>query len=175
MRMIATLLAFAFLVSLDAAIAQDAAKSDSVKTTPAAELKIIDVKVGTGAQAAPGKPVLVQYTGWLYDPSAPNQRGKKFDSSLDRPGQVPFGFIVGVGKVIKGWDEGVAGMKVGGKRTLIIPPGMAYGSKGIPRTAARVESTGSGATAVPKPAEGEYIIPPDATLIFDIELVDVKG
>ena len=113
------------------------------------ELKKIDVKQGTGAEAVSGKPVLVQYTGWLYDPSKPDQKGNKFDSSRDRG--VPFGFIIGAGRVIKGWDEGVAGMKVGGQRTLIIPPGMAYGERG---------------------AGG--VIPPNATLIFDVELVEVK-
>ena len=113
------------------------------------ELKKIDVKQGTGAEAVSGKPVLVHYTGWLYDPSKPDQKGSKFDSSRDR--QVPFGFIIGAGRVIKGWDEGVAGMKVGGQRTLIIPASMAYGERG---------------------AGG--VIPPNATLIFDVELVEVK-
>ena len=96
------------------------------------------------------KPVIVHYTGWLYDPSAQDGHGAKFDSSLDR--KVPFGFILGAGKVIKGWDEGVAGMKVGGKRTLVIPPQMAYGERG---------------------AGG--VIPPNATLIFDVELIEVKS
>jgi len=113
------------------------------------ELKKIDVKQGTGAEAVSGKPVIVHYTGWLYDPSKPDQKGAKFDSSRDR--QVPFGFIIGAGRVIKGWDEGVAGMKVGGQRTLIIPASMAYGERG---------------------AGG--VIPPNATLIFDVELVEVK-
>lgn len=140
-----------------------------------AELKIIDVKQGSGREASAGKAAIVQYTGWIFDPTAPNQRGKKFDSSLDRPGKVPFGFLIGVGKVIKGWDQGVVGMKVGGKRTLIVPPVLAYGEKGIPRTPPRVEATGSGAVAVPPPAEGDYIIPPNATLIFDVELIDLKG
>ena len=114
------------------------------------QLQKIEVKPGTGAEATPGKAVIVHYTGWLYDPAAPQQRGKKFDSSRDR--QVPFGFMLGAGKVIKGWDEGVAGMKVGGQRTLIIPADMAYGGQG---------------------AGG--VIPPNATLIFDVELIDVKG
>ena len=113
------------------------------------ELKKIDTKQGTGAEAVSSKPVLVHYTGWLYDPAKPDQKGSKFDSSRDR--QVPFGFIIGAGRVIKGWDEGVAGMKVGGQRTLIIPPAMAYGERG---------------------AGG--VIPPNATLIFDVELVEVK-
>jgi len=113
------------------------------------ELKKIDVKQGAGAEAVSGKPVVVHYTGWLYDPSKPDQKGAKFDSSRDR-GQ-PFSFPLGGGRVIKGWDEGVAGMKVGGQRTLIIPPAMAYGERG---------------------AGG--VIPPNATLIFDVELIEVK-
>ena len=114
------------------------------------ELKIIDTQVGTGAEAASGKVVTVHYTGWLYDPKAADGHGAKFDSSVDRG--TPFGFFLGKGKVIKGWDEGVAGMKVGGKRTLVIPPAMAYGERG---------------------AGG--VIPPNATLLFDVELLDVKS
>ena len=113
------------------------------------ELKKIEVKQGTGAEAVSGKPVVVHYTGWLYDASKPDQKGAKFDSSRDR-GQ-PFSFPLGGGRVIKGWDEGVAGMKVGGQRTLIIPPAMGYGERG---------------------AGG--VIPPNATLIFDVEIIDVK-
>jgi len=112
------------------------------------ELKKIDSKQGTGAEATAGKAVVVHYTGWLYDPAATDGHGKKFDSSIDRG--VPFGFLLGEGKVIKGWDQGVAGMKVGGKRTLIIPPSMAYGERG---------------------AGG--VIPPNATLIFDVELLQI--
>ena len=114
------------------------------------ELTIVDQKQGTGTEAVAGKVVLVHYTGWLYDPSTADGHGAKFDSSLDR--QVPFGFFLGKGKVIKGWDEGVVGMKVGGKRTLIIPPDKAYGERG---------------------AGG--VIPPNATLLFDVELIDVKS
>jgi len=114
------------------------------------ELKKLDVKQGTGAEAVAGKAVIVHYTGWLYDPEAADGHGKKFDSSVDR--QVPFGFILGAGRVIKGWEEGVVGMKVGGKRTLVIPPALAYGAQG---------------------AGG--VIPPNATLVFDVELLDVKG
>jgi len=114
------------------------------------ELKTIDLKQGTGDEAVPGKSVVVHYTGWLYDPAAPDGHGKKFDSSVDR--NVPFAFLLGSGKVIKGWDEGVAGMKVGGKRTLVIPPQKGYGERG---------------------AGG--VIPPNATLLFDVELIEVKG
>ena len=113
------------------------------------ELQKIDIKQGTGPEALSGKPVLVHYTGWLYDSAAPEGKGKKFDSSRDRG--VPFGFFLGSGKVIKGWDEGVVGMKVGGQRQLIIPPQLGYGERG---------------------AGG--VIPPNATLIFDVELVEVK-
>jgi FKBP-type peptidyl-prolyl cis-trans isomerase len=110
-------------------------------TSTASGLQYWDIVVGTGATAVAGKPVSVHYTGWLTD-------GKKFDSSVDR-GQ-PFSFPLGGGKVIKGWDEGVAGMKVGGKRQLRIPPELGYGARG---------------------AGG--VIPPNATLIFDVELLDV--
>ena len=113
------------------------------------ELQKIDVKAGSGVEAVKGKAVVVHYTGWLYDP-ATSQKGAKFDSSRDR--NVPFGFVLGDGKVIRGWDDGVQGMKVGGQRTLIIPPEMAYGERG---------------------AGG--VIPPKATLIFDVELLEVKG
>ena len=108
-----------------------------------------DDVMGTGAEAQSGQVVTVHYTGWLYDPSRPDRKGNKFDSSRDS-GR-PFGFVVGAGRVIKGWDEGVAGMKVGGQRTLVIPPQMAYGERG---------------------AGG--VIPPGATLIFDVELLEVK-
>ena len=113
-----------------------------------AGLEKIDVVEGQGAEARAGN-VVVHYTGWLHDPSKPDGHGRKFDSSHDR--REPVQFRLGAGQVIRGWDEGVAGMKVGGKRTLIIPPEMGYGSRG---------------------AGG--VIPPDATLVFDVELVDVK-
>jgi FKBP-type peptidyl-prolyl cis-trans isomerase FkpA len=114
------------------------------------ELKKTDVKTGTGAEAVAGKTVVAHYTGWLYDPAAPDGHGKKFDSSLDR--RTPFNFPLGAGRVIKGWDEGVAGMKVGGQRTLVIPPAKAYGERGAGN-----------------------LIPPNATLLFDVELLEVKG
>ena len=109
-------------------------------------LKYTDTTVGTGATATAGHQVSVHYTGWLWQGG---QKGAKFDSSADR-GQ-PLNFSLGTGQVIKGWDEGVAGMKVGGKRTLIIPPDLAYGSRG---------------------AGG--VIPPNATLMFDVELLGVQ-
>lgn len=110
-------------------------------------LKYIDHKVGDGTEAAKGDTVEVHYTGWLYEDG---KRGAKFDSSLDR-GR-PFVFEIGAGKVIRGWDEGVAGMKTGGKRELIIPPDLAYGSRG---------------------AAG--VIPPNATLDFEVELLKVTN
>ena len=114
----------------------------------AADLVKTDTVVGKGKEAVAGRTVDVNYTGWLHDPKAPNQRGKQFDSSI---GRGPFSFPLGAGRVIPGWDQGVAGMKVGGKRTLVIPPELGYGSRG---------------------AGG--VIPPNATLVFDVELLDVK-
>jgi peptidylprolyl isomerase len=114
-------------------------------TTPSG-LRIIDVKVGTGPVPQAGQTVTVNYTGWLF---VDGKKGKKFDSSLDR-GE-PFSFTLGQGQVIKGWDEGLATMHVGGKRTLIIPPDLGYGASGA----------GSD-------------IPPGATLIFDVDLLSVK-
>jgi peptidylprolyl isomerase len=124
---------------------QPAHAQQGKRMTTASGLQIIEVKEGTGASAA-GKTATVHYTGWLY---ANGQKGAKFDSSVDR--NEPFSFPVGQGRVIKGWDEGVAGMKVGGKRTLIIPPALGYGARG---------------------AGG--VIPPNATLMFDVELLAVK-
>ncbi len=122
-------------------------------TEPAAAqpagLKTIDRGVGKGAEAVAGRRVSVHYTGWLFDPAAPDNKGRKFDSSLDR--KQPFEFQLGAGQVIRGWDQGVAGMRVGGNRTLIIPPEMGYGARG---------------------AGG--VIPPNATLVFDVELLGVQ-
>jgi peptidylprolyl isomerase len=115
--------------------------------TTASGLQIIDTKVGAGASPKTGQTCVMHYTGWLYENGA---KGKKFDSSVDR-GQ-PFEFPIGTHRVIPGWDEGVASMKVGGKRTLIIPPQLGYGERG---------------------AGG--VIPPNATLIFDVELLGIKG
>ena len=113
------------------------------------DLQTIDMKTGSGQAAIAGDEISVHYTGWLYDQHAPDKRGLKFDSSRDR-GQ-PFVFLLGAGRVIRGWDQGVAGMKEKGKRTLIIPPQLGYGARG---------------------AGG--VIPPNATLIFDVELLGVK-
>lgn len=114
-----------------------------------AELQRVEVRAGAGATATSGSDVTVHYTGWLYDQHAADKRGLKFDSSVDR-GE-PFTFLLGAGQVIRGWDEGVAGMQVGGRRTLLIPSNLAYGRRG---------------------AGG--VIPPNASLVFDVELVDVR-
>jgi FKBP-type peptidyl-prolyl cis-trans isomerase len=124
-------------------------KSEGTSVTTITSLQKIDAKVGTGTEASSGKTVTVHYTGWLYSESAPDHHGTKFDSSRDR--NEPFAFQLGAGQVIQGWDQGVAGMRVGGQRTLIIPPNLGYGGRG---------------------AGG--IIPPNATLVFDVELLDVK-
>lgn len=121
----------------------------SKMTSNITELQKIDTVVGSGREAEIGFNVSVHYTGWLYDANAENKKGKKFDSSLDR--NQPFNFFLGGQQVIEGWDVGVQGMKVGGKRTLIIPSEMGYGARG---------------------AGG--VIPANATLIFDVELLGVK-
>jgi FKBP-type peptidyl-prolyl cis-trans isomerase FkpA len=113
------------------------------------ELQMVDTVTGSGAEARPGRVVRVHYTGWLYDASKPDKRGQKFDSSKDR--NDPFEFPLGGGQVIPGWDQGFAGMKVGGTRVLTIPPQMGYGASG---------------------AGG--VIPPNATLVFEVELLEVK-
>src|SRR5216683_4071046 len=123
------------------------AQSAGKTMTTASGLQIIDSTIGTGATPKPGQICVMHYTGWLYENG---QKGKKFDSSVDR--NEPFEFPIGQHRVIAGWDEGVATMKVGGKRTLIIPPVLGYGARG---------------------AGG--VIPPNATLMFDVELLDVKG
>jgi FKBP-type peptidyl-prolyl cis-trans isomerase len=127
------------LASLALAAAPAAMAADLVKT---------DTVVGKGKEAVAGRTVDVNYTGWLHDAGAPGQKGRQFDSSA---GRGPFSFPLGAGRVIRGWDQGVAGMKVGGKRTLVIPPELGYGARG---------------------AGG--VIPPNATLVFDVELLDVK-
>ncbi|MEJ2795333.1 FKBP-type peptidyl-prolyl cis-trans isomerase [Iodobacter sp. LRB] len=112
------------------------------------KLEVIDVKAGNGKEATTGSTVTVHYTGWLYDAKADKNHGTQFDSSV---GKTPFSFPLGAKRVIKGWDAGVAGMKTGGKRTLIIPAEMAYGARGAGN-----------------------VIPPNAPLVFDVELLDVK-
>ncbi len=111
-------------------------------------IQMTELVAGTGPMALAGKPVSVHYTGWLFDAAAPENKGRKFDSSRDRG--APFEFQLGAGQVIQGWDRGVAGMRVGGQRRLVLPPEFAYGARG---------------------AGG--VIPPNATLVFDVELLGV--
>jgi len=107
-----------------------------------------DLRAGNGAEAVAGRTVTVNYTGWLYAPTQPEQKGQQFDTSV---GRSPFVFVVGAGRVIQGWDRGVPGMRVGGLRRLVIPPDLAYGAQGSPPN-----------------------IPPNATLVFDVELLAVQ-
>ena len=145
--------AVAMLLTVTACKRAEAPATPAVETSgattgaPAVASQQIDTVVGTGKEATSGATAVVNYTGWLYEPAAPQQRGKEFDSSV---GREPFSFQVGAGQVIKGWDVGVQGMKVGGKRTLIVPADMGYG------------------------AGGAGPIPPNATLVFEVELLDVR-
>jgi FKBP-type peptidyl-prolyl cis-trans isomerase FkpA len=140
--------ALAFIVPMTAVTPLQAATA--VPTMDELQNLIVrDTVVGTGKQAYMGRTIVVHYTGWLYDAKAPDLHGKQFDSSV---GDDPFVFQLGAKKVIKGWDMGFAGMKVGGKRTLIIPGYLGYGQRGA----------------------GNGEIPPEAILVFDMELLDVK-
>ncbi len=136
--------------STTTATAEPATATPAASSSNITSLQSNDVKAGAGAEAVAGKTVSVHYTGWLYDETAADKHGAQFDSSHDR-GE-PFEFTVGSGQVIQGWDQGVAGMKVGGQRTLTIPASLAYGETGA----------------------GGGLIPPNATLVFDVELLDVK-
>jgi FKBP-type peptidyl-prolyl cis-trans isomerase len=133
------------IILLLVAVAIAAFAQESKMTTTKSGLKYVDQKVGTGDTAVTGKPVQVNYTGWLY---VDGKKGAKFDSSLDR--HMPFDFLLGKKQVIPGWDEGVEGMKVGGTRDLIIPPDLAYGSRAV-----------------------GGVIPPNSTLYFEVELLKV--
>ena len=113
------------------------------------DLQTIDMKMGTGQAAIAGDEISVHYTGWLYDQHAPDKRGQKFDSSRDR-GE-PFVFLLGAGRVIRGWDDGIVGMQRGGKRELRIPSGLGYGANGAGK-----------------------VIPPGASLVFEVELLDIR-
>ncbi|HWF84806.1 MAG TPA: FKBP-type peptidyl-prolyl cis-trans isomerase [Vicinamibacterales bacterium] len=121
--------------------------SPSTPSTSVGTFTQTDLVVGTGAEATAGKSITVNYTGWLYDTSKTDGKGTQFDSSI---GRAPFPLVLGAGQVIKGWDQGIVGMKVGGSRRLIIPPELAYGSA------------------------GQSSIPPNATLVFDISLLSVQ-
>ncbi len=145
-RPLVTFLAAALLGAL--ALAQSPDNPPTATDGPT--VLVTDVVPGVGEEALPGKVVIVHYTGWLYDPVAKDHRGRKFDSSRDR-GQ-PLSFPLGAGRVIRGWEQGLPGMKVGGTRRLVIPPSLAYGARGA----------------------GNGVIPPNATLLFDVELLAVE-
>lgn len=138
-------LAIAFCMASMTAQAETAPASQVLAPS---KLEMIDVKTGTGKEAVAGSTVTVHYSGWLFDAKAAKNRGTPFDSSV---GKSPFSFPLGAKRVIKGWDAGVAGMKIGGKRTLIIPAELAYGERGAGN-----------------------VIPPNAPLVFDVELLEVK-
>lgn len=133
-------------VLMTAACSGDSGTSPTI--LPGAPFSTTDVRVGTGAEAAAGRRVTVNYTGWIYEPGVTENKGRQFDTSI---GRQPFPFTLGTGSVIRGFDQGVTGMKVGGLRRVVIPPDLAYGS------------AGSGG-----------VIPPNATLVFDIELLEVS-
>ena len=140
------------LLALQALAQQSATAPAPARPAAPAEPTVLvtDVVAGIGDEALPGMVVIVHYTGWLYDPAATEHRGREFDSSRGR-GQ-PFSFHLGAGRVIRGWEQGIPGMKVGGTRRLVIPPDLAYGPRGA----------------------GNGVIPPNATLLFDVELLAVE-
>jgi len=138
----------ALILGLLAPLAACGGGSSPTAPTPNVPYSQTDLKVGDGAEAVAGKLVTVNYTGWLYDASQSNQKGTQFDTSV---GKAPYSFVLGAGKVIQGWDQGVVGMKVGGSRRLVIPPSLAYG------------------------AAGNGPIPGNATLVFDIDLLAVAN
>lgn len=156
MKRLAFKLAFSLVAAMMLATGcsreQPQAQAEETKAPPApiTELQRIDLHVAPGEGISQGQRAVVHYTGWLYDPGAPDHKGKQFDSSRDR-GQ-PFRFTIGAGQVIRGWEEGVQGMRVGSKRRLIVPSDLGYGEMGA----------GNGA------------IPPNATLVFDIELLAIE-
>ncbi len=119
------------------------------KIKPVKDMIITDTAIGSGAEAVAGKKVTINYTGWLYSYFRADHKGDKFDSSI---GRAPFTFPLGADRVIKGWDQGIAGMKIGGKRTLIVPAALAYGARGFGRGA----------------------VPPNSPLVFEIELLGVR-
>ncbi len=136
------------LVALALVVVACSSDSPTAPSQPAAAYSQTDLRVGTGADAVTGRTITVNYTGWLFSPSQPEQKGAQFDTSA---GRGPFGFVLGAGRVIRGWDQGVVGMKVGGLRRLVLPPDLGYGSAGSPPS-----------------------IPPNASLVFDVELLAVQ-
>jgi FKBP-type peptidyl-prolyl cis-trans isomerase FkpA len=147
MAMLASALALAWMVGCGPS--RPASQASTAPENQVAELQVQDLVVGQGAEATAGSRVIVHYSGWLYDHAATDHKGQPFDSS--RESGRPFGFALGARQVIAGWDQGVAGMRVGGQRRLVIPAALAYGDRG---------------------AGG--VIPPGATLVFDVELLDVQ-
>ncbi len=152
MKLLTALITCTALLMAGSACAQQdnsAAPEVSLPAEAAPALGITEIRIGTGAQAVDGARVGVHYTGWLYDANAPKFHGKKFDSSVDR-GR-PIFLVLGEHRVIQGWEQGLLNMKVGGRRTLVIPAELAYGTTGV-----------------------RGLIPPNATLIFEVELVAVN-
>jgi FKBP-type peptidyl-prolyl cis-trans isomerase FkpA len=139
---------FGFLLAAACGGGDSSSSSPTAPSTPGAPFSQTDLRVGTGAEAASGRTLTVNYSGWLYDPSQSESKGQRFDTSI---GRAPFSFQLGAGRVIRGWDQGLVGMRVGGQRRLVIPPELGYGSAGSP------------------PA-----IPSNATLVFDVELLGVQ-
>jgi FKBP-type peptidyl-prolyl cis-trans isomerase len=140
---------FAMVLLVAACGGKEQAQEVLAPVPPPTELQKIDVVKGTGEGISQGQIAVVHYTGWLYEPTAPEQKGMKFDSSRDR--NKPYDFMIGAGQVIRGWDEGVQGMQPGGQRRLVIPGDLAYGEAGR-----------------------GGVIPPNATLVFDVELLEIK-
>jgi FKBP-type peptidyl-prolyl cis-trans isomerase len=148
MKAMPAVVMLAMVLLVAACGSKEQAPEPTTPVPPPTELQKIDIVKGTGEGISQGQVAVVHYTGWLYDPSAAEQKGAKFDSSRD--GGQPFSFPVGAGNVIRGWDEGVQGMQPGGQRRLVIPPALAYGEVGA-----------------------QNVIPPNATLVFDIELLKI--
>jgi FKBP-type peptidyl-prolyl cis-trans isomerase FkpA len=142
-----TLFTFFVCVSVVSAACGSSSTAPSSNDGGVTALQITDVTAGTGTQATNGRTLTVNYTGWVYSTSAPDHHGSQFDSSI---GKQPYSFTLGIGSVIAGWDQGLVGMRVGGRRTLVIPPSLGYGNR----------ATGS--------------IPANSTLVFDVELLDVR-
>jgi len=142
------LLIFLVCVSVVSAACGSSSTTPSSNDSGVTSLQITDITAGTGTQATNGRSLTVNYTGWVYSASAPDHHGTQFDSSRD-PGRQPYVFILGIGTVIAGWDQGLVGMRVGGRRTLVIPPSLGYGNR----------------------ANGA--IPANSTLVFDVELLGV--
>ena len=149
MRHNISFLVFVCMIAASAACGSSTSPSASASDSGVTSLQSTDVKVGTGTQATSGRLLTVNYTGWLYSSGAADHHGSQFDSSRD-PGRTPYTFTLGTGSVIAGWDQGVLGMRVGGQRTLVIPPSLGYGNRAMDK------------------------IPANSTLIFDIELLDVR-